>query len=509
MNLLLALLCCNTCGLLKDKLNENSPSPRIIIVGAGAAGIAAASRLLENGFTDITILEAENRIGGRVWSIKIGDYLADMGGQWVHGEKNNVAFELAWPLGLIERFDENHNFSVRFFGSSGSALSLKTSLNLVELHNSMTNDLADVENLPESFGQFADMKMDKFFKAHKEISPDLYDSLRYMTNLGQMASDGADNWYEVSAKGLRDYAICDGDNSINWKNRTYSTILDILMKKYPNPDEELPVLENVYKDSRVIKINYNKGYNTVKVSTADGEEYLGDHVIFTPSLGVLKANYQRLFSPPLPEKKVEAIKNLGFGHEAKILLYYENPWWYTDENKYNSKGIYWTKADREEIENDPERKWMLGLFALYPVEHKPKMLCFWVSSDFSIEMELVPEEIFRQQILQVINKFFSNHYNITEPTKIIRTSWNTNENFLGTYSYRGIESDLADVDYTDLAEPIMRNNKPFAGEATSEHYSTVHGAIDSGWREADRLINLYPRKNDLLKLLTRLTEKKK
>lgn len=81
-----------------------------------------------------------------------------MGGQWVHGEKNNVAFELAWPLGLIERFDENHNFSVRFFGSSGSALSLKTSLNLVELHNSMTNDLADVENLPESFGQFADVK---------------------------------------------------------------------------------------------------------------------------------------------------------------------------------------------------------------------------------------------------------------------------------------------------------------------------------------------------------------
>lgn len=72
MNLLLALLCCNTCGLLKDKLNENSP--RIIIVGAGAAGIAAASRLLENGFTDITILEAQNRIGGRVWSIKIGKF---------------------------------------------------------------------------------------------------------------------------------------------------------------------------------------------------------------------------------------------------------------------------------------------------------------------------------------------------------------------------------------------------------------------------------------------------
>lgn len=81
------------------------------------------------------------------------------------------------------------------------------------------------------------------------------------------------------------------------------------------------MLENVYKDSRVIKINYNKGYNTVKVSTADGEEYLGDHVIFTPSLGVLKANYQRLFSPPLPEKKVEAIKVIELSLKYILIIY--------------------------------------------------------------------------------------------------------------------------------------------------------------------------------------------
>lgn len=48
----------------------------------------------------------------------------------------------------------------------------------------------------------------------------------------------------------------------------------------------------------------------------------------------------------------------------------------------------------------------------------------------------------------------------------------------------------------DLAEPILsENNRPilqFAGEATNDHhFSTVHGAIESGWREADRVISYY------------------
>lgn len=45
---------------------------KIIIVGSGAAGTAAASKLFDNGFTNVTILEAENRIGGRVFTTKIG-----------------------------------------------------------------------------------------------------------------------------------------------------------------------------------------------------------------------------------------------------------------------------------------------------------------------------------------------------------------------------------------------------------------------------------------------------
>lgn len=45
---------------------------RIVIIGAGVSGIAAAAKLFENGFTDVTILEAEDRIGGRIHTVKLG-----------------------------------------------------------------------------------------------------------------------------------------------------------------------------------------------------------------------------------------------------------------------------------------------------------------------------------------------------------------------------------------------------------------------------------------------------
>ena len=47
---------------------------RVIIIGAGAAGLAAASKLVGLGFStqNITILEAQNRIGGRIHSIEEG-----------------------------------------------------------------------------------------------------------------------------------------------------------------------------------------------------------------------------------------------------------------------------------------------------------------------------------------------------------------------------------------------------------------------------------------------------
>lgn len=80
------------------KMNES----KVVVIGAGPSGIAAATRLVENGFQNVVLLEAENRIGGRIHTIPFGANVIDLGAQWCHGEKDNVVFELANPCDLLE-----------------------------------------------------------------------------------------------------------------------------------------------------------------------------------------------------------------------------------------------------------------------------------------------------------------------------------------------------------------------------------------------------------------------
>lgn len=78
-----------------------SKIPKIVIIGAGASGLAAATKLYENGLNNFIILEAENRIGGRVNSVEFGGSIVDIGGQWVHGEVGNIVYDMVKDLDLL------------------------------------------------------------------------------------------------------------------------------------------------------------------------------------------------------------------------------------------------------------------------------------------------------------------------------------------------------------------------------------------------------------------------
>lgn len=63
-----------SCEISSDGTDDPlSSCPRIVVIGAGLAGLAAAKTLLENGFTDVTVLEASDCIGGRVLSVQHGE----------------------------------------------------------------------------------------------------------------------------------------------------------------------------------------------------------------------------------------------------------------------------------------------------------------------------------------------------------------------------------------------------------------------------------------------------
>lgn len=78
---------------------------------------------------------------------------------------------------------------------------------------------------------------------------------------------------------------------------------------------------------------------------------------------------------------------------------------------------------------------------------------------------------------------------MSSPKKIQRTKWYQEKNFRGSYSYRGLKAFQHNITNSDLAAPLKNSNgKPvifFAGEAThNEYYSSLHGAVESGWRAA-------------------------
>lgn len=127
-------------------------------------------------------------------------------------------------------------------------------------------------------------------------------------------------------------------------------------------------------------------------------------------------------------------------------------------------------------------------------------------------MELLSEEAIHQGHQYIIQKFLAPHFNVSMPVEVIRSvsmgetsfwetqkevfrsSWLSNPNFRGTYSYESAKASkgLPQKLGAPLVDPKEKPQVLFAGEATHPHYfSTVHGAIESGYREADRLIQLY------------------
>ncbi|RRT46317.1 hypothetical protein B296_00046993 [Ensete ventricosum] len=78
-------------------------SASVIIIGAGMSGISAAKTLSDAGVKDILILEATNRIGGRIRNTYFADLNVETGANWiegVHGEEQNPIWEMAQQLGL-------------------------------------------------------------------------------------------------------------------------------------------------------------------------------------------------------------------------------------------------------------------------------------------------------------------------------------------------------------------------------------------------------------------------
>lgn len=94
-------------GLIAAGEIEETSAKRICVVGAGISGLVAANQLKRNGY-DVVILEARDRIGGRIWTDRSLGVPLDLGASWIHGADGNPLTQVSSALGIatIETDDE-------------------------------------------------------------------------------------------------------------------------------------------------------------------------------------------------------------------------------------------------------------------------------------------------------------------------------------------------------------------------------------------------------------------
>ena len=86
------------------------PRERVLVVGAGAAGLAAATAL--SSVADVVVLEAQERIGGRVHTNRSLGVPIELGAAWIHRAEGNVVSELAQSFGCRTFVSENKQLRV-------------------------------------------------------------------------------------------------------------------------------------------------------------------------------------------------------------------------------------------------------------------------------------------------------------------------------------------------------------------------------------------------------------
>lgn len=486
-----------TCLFLNSCKGIVLPSnPSIVIVGSGPAGIAAATRLLKNNFTNIKVFEAENRIGGRINSVKFGDAYVDLGAEFCHGEKDSIVYSLAKDLGV---FRDSH-LKFNFLLSNGEIIEKKVADKILkfatslEAENTVDNDCGNVT----SVGECLTIRSNKLLTnaedpKEKKILQGTSDWAKtYLSTL-----DSAYNLNNLSI--LSEYKKCEGNLALNWNGHGYKTILEIMMQKFPNPENQLPIDEKIFLQKQVNFIARWQEGGKVLLTTTDVTIYQVDHVIFTPSVGVLKHEHDHLFSPALPEEKIDAIKSIGYDAVMKVLMHFPERWWQEDA----SWPFIWTAEDKEKLK-EKNLEWLITITGITQAANNPKVLTAWYAGSHIPLMETLSDEQILEGQKHIIQTFLAPHFNVTMPDKIIRSSWLSNPRFLGTFSYETVKGYATGENRNQdkLAKPLLNiDDIPtvlFAGEATHPHYfSTVHGAIETGYREADRLIELYKGHNNV------------
>ncbi|XP_026727657.1 peroxisomal N(1)-acetyl-spermine/spermidine oxidase-like [Trichoplusia ni] len=459
----------------------------VIVIGCGAAGLAALRKLHDAGLR-VLGLEASNRIGGRVCTVNFGDKAIDIGAAWCHGEKDNKVFELANPLGLLGRPEPDTNW---FLLSNGDQVPEENALGILKALDTEIEkaDKYGKQSISECIRNAA--KTNEALTKDSKLSESFIEWFERNNHLG-----GQDDPKKgKSLRGLVEHKPCEGEPLLHWKGRGYKSILDILLNRYPDPSKAINVQIELNKEVEHIQWGSTEpGYNIdnppVQITCTDGTKYAAASCIVTLSVGVLKERHEKLFFPPLPAEKIKTIENLQMCGLDKIYIEFEKPWWPKTPGKFT---ILWRDEDKALFSG--EDAWVSEIFGLWTVDCQPNVLLAWIYGKGAEAMEKQSLE----NVKTGVQKLFANvlkNFEVSPIKNLIRSQWLSNPLTRGSYAYRSVATEEDGGSAAILSEPLDRGDRfptiCFAGEATShEQHNAVHGAVESGFREAERLIKNF------------------
>lgn len=413
----------------------------IIIIGAGAAGLFAARKLAVAG-KKVCLLEARERIGGRIHTFNNG---LEAGAEFIHGL-------LPETLGMVQEA------GLRSVEAQGEMLQVRnghwgSGYENIQGWDKWAKELQKLQ---------CDMTIADFLQSHFHDTQ--YEQLRQMVTGFAQGYDGADI-NRASVMGVRDEWLEDNESQYRIVGG-YAGITGFLLAAF------LAHGGSLHLSKVVTGIQWKKNY--VSVTCRDGEIFSAKQAIITVPLGIMQSSPEMkghiAFKPAIPQH-IQAFNTIGNGTVIKFIFEFKEIFW--EEKAENWGFIFTDESIPTWWTQEPEKKPFLTGWLGGP----PAWALQYATQDSLIEMGF-------QSLASAFNK------TVPELNKLLveahAFNWAAEDYAAGSYSYPVIGTDEAKI---LLNEPI-EDTIFFAGEAIhqGESQGTVESALVSGRMAAERVL---------------------